>query len=174
MKKGTRRSHAVRRSRRPGTSRATRTSQMASASCSGTDLARRTLPAFSSRAYALPLRKVRPNLGVPYRRTAYSRHTAPVTGYMFGKGVYFADMMSKVGKWPRVRYPACLTLPLCAHSQRTTAMLSGCRQHCRDGFFLLSFLHLCSLSDNTGVLLLCEVAAKPFYEQLDANYNADQ
>ncbi|CDO69839.1 hypothetical protein BN946_scf184803.g37 [Trametes cinnabarina] len=29
-----------------------------------------------------------------------------------------------------------------------------------------------SLSDNTGLLLLCEVAAKPFYEQYQANYNA--
>ncbi len=31
-----------------------------------------------------------------------------------------------------------------------------------------------SLSDNTGLLLLCEVLAKPFYEQHQANYNADQ
>ena len=31
-----------------------------------------------------------------------------------------------------------------------------------------------SLSDNTGLLLLCEVAAKPFFEQYQANYNADQ
>lgn len=31
-----------------------------------------------------------------------------------------------------------------------------------------------SLSDNTGILLLCEVAAKPFYERLDAEYDADQ
>lgn len=30
-----------------------------------------------------------------------------------------------------------------------------------------------SLSNNTGLLLLCEVAAKPFYEQHEANYNAD-
>ncbi|KAI0727024.1 PARP-domain-containing protein [Fomitopsis betulina] len=58
---------------------------------------------------------------------------APVTGYMFGKGVYFADMMSKSANY--------------------------CHAY---------------LSDNTGVLLLCEVAAKPFFEQHDANYNADQ
>ncbi|KAK0473548.1 poly polymerase catalytic domain-containing protein [Armillaria luteobubalina] len=45
---------------------------------------------------------------------------APVNGYMFGKGVYFAD------------------------------------------------------SINTGILLLCEVEAKPFYERNDAEYNADQ
>lgn len=32
---------------------------------------------------------------------------------------------------------------------------------------------VCSLSDNTGLLLLCEVAAKPFFEQHHANYNAD-
>ena len=31
-----------------------------------------------------------------------------------------------------------------------------------------------SLSDNTGILLLCEVAAKPFYERLDSEYDADQ
>lgn len=30
------------------------------------------------------------------------------------------------------------------------------------------------LSDNTGLLLLCEVAAKPFYERVHAEYNADQ
>ncbi|PIL29277.1 hypothetical protein GSI_09327 [Ganoderma sinense ZZ0214-1] len=43
---------------------------------------------------------------------------APVTGYMFGKGVYFADMMSKSANY--------------------------CHAY---------------LSDNTGILLLCEVAA---------------
>ncbi|RPD56226.1 PARP-domain-containing protein [Lentinus tigrinus ALCF2SS1-6] len=58
---------------------------------------------------------------------------APVTGYMFGKGVYFADMMSKSANY--------------------------CHAY---------------LSDNTGLLLLCEVVAKPFYEQHQANYNADQ
>lgn len=29
-----------------------------------------------------------------------------------------------------------------------------------------------SMSNNIGILLLCEVAAKPFYEQTNANYNA--
>ncbi|TBU22092.1 PARP-domain-containing protein [Dichomitus squalens] len=58
---------------------------------------------------------------------------APVTGYMFGKGVYFADVMSKSANY--------------------------CHAY---------------LSDNIGILLLCEVAAKPFYEQHNANYNADQ
>jgi len=58
---------------------------------------------------------------------------APVTGYMFGKGVYFADMMSKSANY--------------------------CHAH---------------LSDSTGLLLLCEVAAKPFYEQYGANYNASE
>ncbi|SJL05268.1 related to poly polymerase [Armillaria ostoyae] len=58
---------------------------------------------------------------------------APVNGYMFGKGVYFADMMSKSAGY------------------------------CYPG-----------LSNNTGILLLCEVAAKPFYERNDAEYNADQ
>ncbi|KII86355.1 hypothetical protein PLICRDRAFT_164856 [Plicaturopsis crispa FD-325 SS-3] len=58
---------------------------------------------------------------------------APVTGYMFGKGVYFADMMSKSANY--------------------------CYSH---------------MSDNTGLLLLCEVAAKPFHEEMNSNYNADQ
>ncbi|KAH7883960.1 poly polymerase catalytic domain-containing protein [Phlebopus sp. FC_14] len=57
---------------------------------------------------------------------------APATGYMFGKGVYFADMMSKSANY--------------------------CHAY---------------LSDNIGVLLLCEVAVKPFFEQTGANYNAD-
>ncbi|KAG5642504.1 hypothetical protein DXG03_002701 [Asterophora parasitica] len=58
---------------------------------------------------------------------------APVTGYMFGKGVYFADMMSKSANY--------------------------CYSH---------------LSDGTGLLLLCEVAAKPFLELNDASYEADK
>ncbi|KAJ3724305.1 poly polymerase catalytic domain-containing protein [Lentinula guzmanii] len=57
---------------------------------------------------------------------------APVNGYMFGKGIYFADMMSKSAGY--------------------------CYPH---------------LSGGTGVLLLCEVAAQPFYERHDAEYNAD-
>ncbi|EGN92675.1 hypothetical protein SERLA73DRAFT_190681 [Serpula lacrymans var. lacrymans S7.3] len=58
---------------------------------------------------------------------------APVTGYMFGKGVYFADMMSKSANY--------------------------CYAH---------------LSESVGLLLLCEVAAKPVFEQLQSNYNADR
>lgn len=58
---------------------------------------------------------------------------APVTGYMFGKGVYFADMMSKSAGY------------------------------CYAG-----------LSNQIGVLLLCEVAVKPFLEMKAANYNADE
>ncbi|KAJ7071556.1 poly polymerase catalytic domain-containing protein [Mycena amicta] len=58
---------------------------------------------------------------------------APVTGYMFGKGVYFADMMSKSAGY--------------------------CYAH---------------LSHGTGVMLLCEVAAKPFHELVGSDYNADQ
>ncbi|KAG9223226.1 hypothetical protein CCMSSC00406_0000085 [Pleurotus cornucopiae] len=57
---------------------------------------------------------------------------APVTGYMFGKGVYFADMMSKSANY--------------------------CYSY---------------LSNNVGLLLLCEVAVKPFYERTDAQYDAD-
>ncbi|KAM6498329.1 Poly(ADP-ribose) polymerase catalytic domain containing protein [Amanita muscaria] len=58
---------------------------------------------------------------------------APVTGYMFGKGVYFADMMSKSANY--------------------------CYAH---------------MSNNTGLLLLCEVAAQPFYERTVAEYDADR
>ncbi|KAF7306447.1 Poly [ADP-ribose] polymerase [Mycena indigotica] len=58
---------------------------------------------------------------------------APVTGYMFGKGVYFADMMSKSAGY--------------------------CYSH---------------LSNGTGVMLLCEIAAKPFHELVSADYHADQ
>ncbi|GJE89219.1 PARP-domain-containing protein [Phanerochaete sordida] len=57
---------------------------------------------------------------------------APVTGYMFGKGVYFADMMSKSANY--------------------------CYAH---------------LSGGMGLLLLCEVAAQPFYARTGAEYNAD-
>lgn len=54
---------------------------------------------------------------------------APVTGYMFGKGVYFADMVSKSANY------------CCASS-----------------------------SNNTGLMLLCEVALGDMYENLAANY----
>ncbi|KAJ7123458.1 PARP-domain-containing protein [Mycena epipterygia] len=57
---------------------------------------------------------------------------APSSGYMFGRGVYFADMVSKAFNY--------------CHS---------------------------NLNDNTGLLLLCEVAAAPFYEQINANYDAN-
>ncbi|KAH9947397.1 poly polymerase catalytic domain-containing protein [Amylocystis lapponica] len=57
---------------------------------------------------------------------------APVTGYMFGKGVYFADMMSKSANY--------------------------CYAH---------------LSGNTGLLLLCEVVAKPCHELYGAKFDAD-
>lgn len=42
--------------------------------------------------------------------------------------------------------------------------------------FLIGFFRTfsSSLSDGTGLLLLCEVAAKPFFEQHNANYNADR
>ncbi|KAF8174472.1 PARP-domain-containing protein [Mycena galopus ATCC 62051] len=57
---------------------------------------------------------------------------APSSGYMFGRGVYFADMVSK--------------------------SFNYCHSY---------------LSNDTGLLLLCEVVARPFYEQKDANYQAD-
>ncbi|KAG9103608.1 hypothetical protein FRC06_009618 [Ceratobasidium sp. 370] len=58
---------------------------------------------------------------------------APVTGYMFGKGVYFADSFSKSANY--------------CHSRQ---------------------------SKNIGILLLCEIAAKPCHELLNADYHADQ
>ncbi|KAH7104705.1 PARP-domain-containing protein, partial [Auriculariales sp. MPI-PUGE-AT-0066] len=56
---------------------------------------------------------------------------APVTGYMFGKGAYLADMMSKSANY--------------------------CYSH---------------LSDNIGVMLLCEAAIDPVLELFHANYHA--
>lgn len=58
---------------------------------------------------------------------------APVSGYMFGKGVYFADASSKS----------------------------------------LGYTHH-HLSENTGLLLLCEVATEPVLELHGAAYDADQ
>jgi len=54
---------------------------------------------------------------------------APVTGYMFGKGIYFADMVSKSANY-------------CATSKR----------------------------NNTGLLLLCDVALGNMYERNKAEY----
>jgi len=56
---------------------------------------------------------------------------APVTGYMFGKGVYFADMVSKSANY-------CYTNP----------------------------------TNNTGILLLCEVALGDMNEKTAADYYA--
>jgi hypothetical protein len=50
---------------------------------------------FSNRACVLRLRKVSVVIGYHLVHILTS-HSAPSTGYMFGKGVYFADMMSKV------------------------------------------------------------------------------
>ena len=56
---------------------------------------------------------------------------APVSGYMFGKGVYFADMVSKSANY-------CFT----------------------------------SKQNNTGILLLCDVALGNFNEKIHSDYNA--
>lgn len=56
---------------------------------------------------------------------------APVTGYMFGKGVYFADMSSKSANY-------CFTTP----------------------------------ENNTGILILCEVALGNCNEKMHADYLA--
>lgn len=57
---------------------------------------------------------------------------APVTGYMFGKGVYFADMVSKSASY-------CFTNKI----------------------------------NNTGLMLLCEVALGGMNEKLYADYYAN-
>lgn len=75
---------------------------------------------------------------------------APATGYMFGKGIYFADVCvdTLFRRWivdsdiPQMVYKSA------------------------------KFCHA-SLSENTALLLLCEVAAKPFFEQIHENCNAD-
>lgn len=56
---------------------------------------------------------------------------APVTGYMFGKGVYFADMSSKSANY-------CFTNP----------------------------------ENNTGILILCQVALGECNEKMHADYLA--
>ncbi len=56
---------------------------------------------------------------------------APDTGYIFGKGVYFADMVSKSANY-------CFT----------------------------------SRQNNTGLMLLCEVALGNFNPKYNADYNA--
>lgn len=56
---------------------------------------------------------------------------APVSGYMFGKGVYFADMVSKSANY-------CFT----------------------------------DKTNNTGVMLLCDVAIGNFNEKIHSDYNA--
>ncbi|KAI8620371.1 poly polymerase catalytic domain-containing protein [Chytriomyces sp. MP71] len=58
---------------------------------------------------------------------------APVTGYMFGKGVYFADMVSKSANY-------CFTNP----------------------------------NNNTGLLLLCEVALGDESKLIQSDYHADE
>eukprot|EP01029_Cantina_marsupialis_P019336 TRINITY_DN44947_c0_g1_i4.p1 TRINITY_DN44947_c0_g1~~TRINITY_DN44947_c0_g1_i4.p1 ORF type:complete len:1169 (-),score=438.26 TRINITY_DN44947_c0_g1_i4:173-3643(-) len=58
---------------------------------------------------------------------------APVTGYMFGKGVYFADMVSKSANYCRT-----------------------------------------NKNNNTGLLLLCEVALGKCQTRLEADYDADK
>ncbi|KAI0933069.1 hypothetical protein AcW1_000001 [Taiwanofungus camphoratus] len=94
---------------------------------------------------------------------------APVTGYMFGKGVYFADMMSKVCMRPLTLIRGELIYRLSSLPTIVMPSESSFNTIARE----VDSIVLCSLSDNTGVLLLCEVAAKPFFEQHQANYNGD-
>jgi hypothetical protein len=55
-------------------------------------------------------------------------------------------------------------------SLRTIAMLS--ENTIWGNLFITNNIH--SLSGSVGLLLLCEVAAKPFHEESYANYSADQ
>ncbi|QRV91510.1 poly(ADP)-ribose polymerase PARP protein [Ceratobasidium sp. AG-Ba] len=73
------------------------------------------------------------SLGILKQGLRIAPPEAPVTGYMFGKGVYFADSFSKSANY--------------CHSRQ---------------------------SKNIGILLLCEIAAKPYHELLSADYHADQ
>merc|ERR1719483_1813957 len=67
--------------------------------------------------------------GIPSQGLRIAPPEAPVTGYMFGKGVYFADMVSKSANY-------CNT----------------------------------TRSNNTGLLLLCDVALGEMYERTAADY----
>lgn len=79
---------------------------------------------------------------------------------MFGKGVYFADMMSKVSfsstifRNSRRLNTNCSPQTTVTHSKQTPYTIL---------LFLAYDLEF-SLSNGTGLLLLCEVAAKPFHE----------
>lgn len=105
---------------------------------------------------------------------------------MFGKGVYFADvciqfpfrvwfadsslfqMMSKVGVMECLSWKANDVFFYLVR-QLLLFSVSSARA---SGWPLLTLSS--SLSDSVGLLLLCEVAAKPFHEETNANYNADQ
>ena len=73
---------------------------------------------------------------------------------MFGKGVYFADVGLSL---------ASSSQPCFDSLNRLMQMMSKSANYC--------YAHL---SHNTGLLLLCEVAAKPFHELKDADYDADK
>ena len=66
---------------------------------------------------------------MPFQGLRIAPPEAPVTGYMFGKGIYFADMVSKSANY-------CNT----------------------------------TRSNNTGLLLLCDVALGSMYERKAADY----
>lgn len=63
-------------------------------------------------------------------------------------------------------YPPCLTkLPVCE--------LLSCRVRVTGLFIRSGVLSQTSLSNQIGVLLLCEVAVKPYLELTHAKYDAD-
>jgi len=80
-------------------------------------------------------------------------------------------MMSKVCLWPApaerpsliILPPVCELLSLIVSPPSNTAHIRPVRWHPPS-----------SLSGNVGVLLLCEVAVKPWLELTDAHYNADE
>ncbi|KAF5392567.1 hypothetical protein D9757_002114 [Collybiopsis confluens] len=83
---------------------------------------------------------------------------APQNGYMFGhvfkKGVYFADMMSKSA----------------GYTYHQWVIMSMSRSFDQS----IPFFFFASLSGGVGILMLCDVVVKPFYERYDAEYNADE
>jgi hypothetical protein len=79
---------------------------------------------------------------------------------MLGLGIYLADMISKVRRLAYEMKNAAQPRPVCRLLLPPVSWnpsLTSLPKHIR-----------CSLSDNTGLLLLCEAVAKPFYERTTA------
>lgn len=88
---------------------------------------------------------------------------APVTGYMFGKGVYFADMFSKSANY------------CCASSQLRDGVLLLCEVYVIhwNNCFLVILFFLRRITDNLRYVF-SQVALGEMAELLAADYNADR